>query len=322
MWTREDLKIRAKDQLRIKYWQAFAVTTLVAILGGSSGGINFNFNFGSVRNVFAGNQSGSWHGNPFQGDFSFSNPFDFMFAGHIILLVLFFTVLFGLFAIAFGIFVSPVVHVGGNRWFSRSRESQATPNIGQVFYLFRSGYYLKVVGSMFWMNLFLFLWGLLAVIPTVVVSVFAISRMIGLGLLHQSVITQQMLEQLMWEALPLAIFWVFGSMLLSIPSIIKSYSYRLTPWILGDNPQIGYKEALKLSMRMTSGHKFDMFVLDLSFIGWFLLGLILCGVGIFFVFPYYTAVQAELYATLRYQAVEKNLTSMEALGFMKVEQPM
>jgi len=81
--------------------------------------------------------------------------------------------------------------------------------------------------------------------------------------------------------------------------LLKTYSYRMTPWILADNPLVGYSEALKQSIQMTRGHKLNMLVLDLSFIGWWLLCIITFGVGFLFLAPYYRAVQAELYAALR-----------------------
>ena len=59
------------------------------------------------------------------------------------------------------------------------------------------------------------------------------------------------------------------------------------------------KEALSLSRQMMQGHKFNAFVLSLSFIGWEFLGLLLCGIGILFVQPYVDATFAELYAVLR-----------------------
>ncbi|MGN7763818.1 DUF975 family protein [Paenibacillus sp. 22594] len=69
-------------------------------------------------------------------------------------------------------------------------------------------------------------------------------------------------------------------LLLIIPGIIKSYAYSQVPYILAGNPNIGYKRAVELSRQMTHGHKFNMFVLDLSFIGWILLGLLALGISI------------------------------------------
>lgn len=56
-----------------------------------------------------------------------------------------------------------------------------------------------------------------------------------------------------------------------------------------------------------------MFVLDLSFLGWFLLGMIALLVGVLFVLPYYNATQAELYLALRRQALDNGLCSRAEL---------
>ncbi|AIQ46962.1 hypothetical protein R70723_14540 [Paenibacillus sp. FSL R7-0273] len=98
-------------------------------------------------------------------------------------------------------------------------------------------------------------------------------------------------------------------LLLIIPGIIKSYSYSQVPFILADNPHIGYSRAVDLSRQMTRGHKFRMFVLDLSFLGWILLGLLAFGIGILFVQPYINATKAELYLDLRHDAVAVGLTT-------------
>lgn len=98
-------------------------------------------------------------------------------------------------------------------------------------------------------------------------------------------------------------------LLLIIPGIVKSYSYSQVPFILADNPNIGYNRAVDLSKQMTHGHKFRMFVLDLSFIGWILLGLLALGIGILFVQPYVNATKAELYLALRHNALAGGLTN-------------
>jgi len=96
-------------------------------------------------------------------------------------------------------------------------------------------------------------------------------------------------------------------LLLIIPGIVKSYEYRMVPYILAENPRIGAKQAIQLSRRMTDGSKFSMFVLDLSFLGWILLGLLACFVGVLFVQPYVDMTMAELYIGLRKNALEKGL---------------
>ncbi|WP_164716263.1 DUF975 family protein [Paenibacillus whitsoniae] len=106
-------------------------------------------------------------------------------------------------------------------------------------------------------------------------------------------------------------FWWF--VLFIIPGIVKSYSYAMVPYILTDNPGIGRKRAIQLSREMMHGQKWRTFVLDLSFIGWFLLGAIALGVGVLFVLPYYNSTRAELYLALRQMALDEGLSSQEEL---------
>lgn len=84
-----------------------------------------------------------------------------------------------------------------------------------------------------------------------------------------------------------------------IPGIIKSYQYMLVPYILQDDPQMDYRDALNLSKDMMDGYKWNFFVLSWSFVGWELLGLLCCGVGVIFVTPYMEATYAEFYAERR-----------------------
>lgn len=87
--------------------------------------------------------------------------------------------------------------------------------------------------------------------------------------------------------------------LLVIPGIVKSYSYRMVPYILADEPGISGTDAITLSRQMMLGHKWETFVLDLSFLGWHLLGAVTLGlVEIFYAAPYEAATDAELYRAL------------------------
>ena len=93
------------------------------------------------------------------------------------------------------------------------------------------------------------------------------------------------------------------SLLLVIPGIIKSYSYFMVPFILAEDPNVSIGEALNRSTQMTDGHKMDMFVLDLSFIGWFILGFLAFGVGMIFVYPYVYTTKAFLYEELKQELI-------------------
>ena len=98
------------------------------------------------------------------------------------------------------------------------------------------------------------------------------------------------------------LFLFLWTLLFIVPGIIKAYSYRMVPYILADDPTISGRDAITLSRRMMDGQKWNAFVLDLSFIGWFLLSAVTLGlVGIFYTNPYVYATHAELYQTLKAQ---------------------
>ena len=90
------------------------------------------------------------------------------------------------------------------------------------------------------------------------------------------------------------------SLLFVIPGIIKSYEYSMIPYLLSENPGMNKKEAFALSKEMTSGEKWRMFVLGISFFPWMLLVGVTFGlIFIFWIYPYIFATNAELYAVLR-----------------------
>ena len=96
------------------------------------------------------------------------------------------------------------------------------------------------------------------------------------------------------------IFQVLWTLLFIIPGIVKAYSYRMVPYILAEDPSCGAREAITRSRRMMNGHKWDTFVLDLSFIGWYLLSVLTLGILlIFWVNPYHYNTDAALYEQLR-----------------------
>lgn len=101
------------------------------------------------------------------------------------------------------------------------------------------------------------------------------------------------------------LFISLWSLLLIIPGIIKTYEYAMVPYILAENPEIDSRRAFELSKEMMMGEKWNYFVLQLSFIGWYLLGLLACCIGGIFVAPYQEATSAEFYGWAR----EKMLTS-------------
>jgi uncharacterized membrane protein len=94
------------------------------------------------------------------------------------------------------------------------------------------------------------------------------------------------------------IYTFLWSLLLIVPGIIKSYSYSMTNFILKDEPDLKYDAAINKSMKLMDGHKMDLFILDLSMIGWFLLSIITIGIGFVFLIPYSYTAHAHFYEDL------------------------
>lgn len=90
------------------------------------------------------------------------------------------------------------------------------------------------------------------------------------------------------------------SLLFIIPGVVKSYEYRMIPYILSENPGVDSKRAFEMTRAMTNGEKANIWVLDLSFIGWeFLSTITLRILSLFWLNPYEQATYAELYASRR-----------------------
>ena len=99
----------------------------------------------------------------------------------------------------------------------------------------------------------------------------------------------------------LQITYVFlWSLLCIIPGIIAEYNYAMTPYILAENPELSPKEALQKSKEIMHGHRFELFILNLSFIGWSILSVLSCGIGFLWLVPYINASNAEFYREISY----------------------
>ncbi len=95
------------------------------------------------------------------------------------------------------------------------------------------------------------------------------------------------------------LFTGLWTMLFIIPGIIKSYEYRMIPYIIMENPELSSKEVFARSKQLMDGNKWSTFLLDLSFIGWWILAIFTCGLlGIFWVSPYQAMADAALYREL------------------------
>ena len=91
-----------------------------------------------------------------------------------------------------------------------------------------------------------------------------------------------------------------------IGGIIKTYEYRMIPYILAENPNIERREAFRLSKQMMKGNKWKTFILDLSFLGWNFLSVLTFGIlSILYVNPYNVTTMTELYVVLKENSTAK-----------------
>lgn len=247
MWIREELKMRAKVAFRRNYWSAVLVAFVLMIIGGGA--------YNGARRAYdraSGNDSYSYT-DFFDNDYGYDYDYDMNFSGVVNSTVaVVFSAVMGIVMIVgifFSIFIGNPLRVGGNRFFIMNQTEQ--PSAKTLGYAFTSGNVGNVIVTMFLMDLYIFLWSLLFVIP----------------------------------------------------GIVKSYEYLMVPYILAENPGMERSEAFMISKRMMDGHKWDAFVLQLSFIGWQILSAMTFGIlGIFYVEPYFQATMAELYTWNRENA--------------------
>lgn len=280
MWTRAELKSRAKDLMRKKYWNIFLVCLIAMFFGALSGSRG---RADSNSAVTARSDSDSYDvtihfgpGNRFPlYSFGGGRPsyipesrWESAKTGERILYVLsregldilsfalfhivFWLLLIG--SILFSVFFSNVLIVGLCRYLMIAQQTGETPPVSTLFWGFRCGHYMNLVKIMFLQHLYIFLWSLLFVIP----------------------------------------------------GMVKSFEYFSIPYILAENPDMSSADIFEMSHEMMYGQKWDLFVLNLSFIGWYFLGSLLFGIGHIFVVPYEELTNAELYGVLRSGRPELN----------------
>lgn len=109
----------------------------------------------------------------------------------------------------------------------------------------------------------------------------------------------------LWALIPLAGFFI---------CIVKGLAYAMTPYILSDCPNVKAQDALKLSMRMMDGHKGELFVLHLSFLGWMILNILTMGIlAIFWTGPYRQLTMAGWYLELREECLRQGVITTDEL---------
>ena len=270
MWTRAELKSKAKFSFKRNYWKSVLISLILALLvgGGSSGSsissaVSNNLigsSDSSVTDDYSNDDSSLYEGNDFYDDTYDGNVEDDIddlksmadnTAGMIaigIFLIVFIIVFVVLMAVVIllDVFIFNPLEVGCKKYYLRNLNEPA--QVGNIGYAFDNNY-KNITKTMFFRDLFTVLWTLLFIIP----------------------------------------------------GIVKSYEYQMIPYLLADNPQMTKEQAFEESKRMMQGQKWKAFVLDLSFIGWNILSALTLGIlGIFYVQPYMDATHAALYEALRY----------------------
>ena len=163
-------------------------------------------------------------------------------------------------ACAFIILISEPLTVGGKKYFLKAREGKDT-KVSVILDVYKNKNWLHVAGIMFLKNLYNLLW-----------------------------------------------------FLTIIGGIIKAYEYRMIPYILAQNPKVTKKEAFKLSKQMMQGNKWKTFVLDISFFLWYLLSMLTFGLlSVLYVNPYNLATNTELFVTLKEKAIKEKYENYEVL---------
>jgi uncharacterized membrane protein len=113
----------------------------------------------------------------------------------------------------------------------------------------------------------------------------------------------------LWTAIKaqffMGLFVSLWLLLLIIPGIVKTYAYSMTFFILAENKGMPVLEAITLSRKMMNGHKMDLFLLFLSFIGWFILVVITFGIAGVWVYPYFYATLTNFYLSVKEDYISK-----------------
>lgn len=114
-----------------------------------------------------------------------------------------------------------------------------------------------------------------------------------------------------WLTALLGALWSFlwislWTLLFVVPGIVKSYSYSMMFFVIAENPKIGAMKAMDISKILTQGHKADLFVLDMSFLGWAFLSSLVSGLGFIWLCPYENMTKLQAYYDLKKMAFAQN----------------
>lgn len=100
------------------------------------------------------------------------------------------------------------------------------------------------------------------------------------------------------------IFVALWSLLFIIPGIVKGYAYSMAYYLKSEHEDWDWRKCLDESTKLTNGHKFDLFILDLSFIGWYIVGSLCFGIGSLWVTSYHEMTKINFFEEITLTRVE------------------
>ncbi len=272
MWTRYELKSAAVSVLKNSYWKSVLVVLIVSFIGTSGSTIsnNLNVNMNNTEGLETINRL---------SDAIMNNL-------NLVMVIMLSSLAMGLLV---SVFLSAPLNVGMYRFFNEA--ARGNVRIEEVLFPASKGFktYLNIVKVLFIKTIFLILWGLIFIISFCAVAGYRAAMI--------------MLEKEVNINIVFVLYLI--SIASMIPFIVKSYQYMMVDYILTDFPNMTWKEAMSASKRMTKGEIWNMIVLQLSFLGWILLGMMAFGIGVIFVTPYMNATYTQLYFKLK-QKLENN----------------
>ena len=165
--------------------------------------------------------------------------------------------------------------------------------------------WLKGISATLVKSMYLYFWSMLASLPVLIIS-----------LIITSLLPKETSEQLVFTIAQIAAFVSYIPCFIIL--IVKNYQYSQMMNIIADNNSVSSKKALDLSSKITKGYKKDLFILDLSFIGWILLAFVTFGIALLWITPYMSLTKINAYDFLKKSYVEK-LKSEQAQEEVKEE---
>lgn len=266
----KQLRQIARSNQNKHFWWAVLITLLATLLAGDlASGVNLSFNLGD--------SSFDLYNGAYAVDDAMSGLRDF-FLNPLVSALSILSTLLGLAAMVIG----GAVHWGFARYLLQTHDTDCKRPCATLFSGF--SYFGKLLGLYWLLALKVFLWALIpigvVVLGMVLIGLLAIA---GMG----------------WFSLAFLPLVVVAMLAASIPAICAEYRYSMAYFLMVENPDLGVSECIQCSINLMRGHKNRLFCLDLSFIGWYLLSGLTCGIlAVLYVLPYHAFAHTAFYRDL------------------------